>query len=189
MKRQRLFAILGLIALISAMSIATGEDIVLGPAEISIDLSGLGSCEIVDGDTYSMDHEKPRFQYQISSAAIKVDGSERVQLEVHEMSTSEPLEDSISARDDSSGLEHCISRSDMIQGLSGEKLQPEAYTIAGKDGVLATIDDTSSGNTLYIAAYSPDQTDGSGSIVCIVGSDLPWETTEKIFASISTKVQ
>jgi hypothetical protein len=43
-------------------------------------------------------------------------------------------------------------------------------------------------NPLYIAAWSQDQKDDAGTIVCLIGSDLPWETTKKIFDSVTSTV-
>jgi len=40
---------------------------------------------------------------------------------------------------------------------------------------------------MYIDACSPDQKDGSGAIVCIVGSNFPWQTTKAIFASTEAR--
>ena len=48
--------------------------------------------------------------------------------------------------------------------------------------------DTGKDNPFYIAAYSPDEKDGSGSIVCIIGSDFPWETTKGILDSVKTQL-
>jgi hypothetical protein len=69
----------------------------------------------------------------------------------------------------------------------GEDMKTENYTIDGHQGLLATINKDPE-NPLYIVAYSPDLRDGSGRTVCIVGSDLPWETTKSIFDSVSTNV-
>jgi len=40
----------------------------------------------------------------------------------------------------------------------------------------------------YIAAYSPDQENGSGKIVCIISCDLPWDDTEGLFQSVRTQL-
>jgi hypothetical protein len=40
---------------------------------------------------------------------------------------------------------------------------------------------------MYIDAYSPDQKDGSGTIVCIVGSNFPRQTIKAIFDSIEAR--
>jgi hypothetical protein len=63
----------------------------------------------------------------------------------------------------------------------------EQYTIDGMEGILATVDQGEK-NPLYIVAYGPDQKDGSGTIVCIVGSNFPWETTKSIFDSIKAQL-
>lgn len=105
-----------------------------------------------------MDHKEPRFQYDVAFADINVDGiSDQVQREVHEMSSSEPLEDSISEKDPASGLEHCLMRSNLVS--IDQDLQTEPYTIDGQDEILATINSDPE-NTFYIAAYSPDQNGG-----------------------------
>jgi hypothetical protein len=66
-------------------------------------------------------------------------------------------------------------------------VQMEPYTIDGQEGILATVD-RGEDDQMYIVAYSPDQKDGSGTIVCIVGSNFQWETTESIFESIEAQV-
>ena len=186
MSMQGIIVMFGLIGLISAMGVAAGEDIDMGSATISLDLGSVGSHEVTKGESYSMDHKKIRFEYDVASASVNVEGvSDQVQLEVHRMSTSEPLQDAISERDPASGLEHCLMKSDMVP--IGQDLQTEPYTIDGQDGILATINSDPE-NPFYIAAYSPDQNEGSGSIVCIIGSHLPWEITKGIFASIKTNV-
>jgi hypothetical protein len=182
----RLIAMLCLACMTPAPAMAADETVDLGPVAISLDLGSVGSHTIEVEETTTMDHKKPRFQYEISPARIKIDGTqETVQMEVHQMSTSEPLKEAISDMDQTSGLLHCIMRSNILP--VGQDMQTEPYTIEGKEGVLATINSDQE-NPLYIVAYSPDQMDGSGSLVCILGSDLPWETTKSIFASVKTKV-
>jgi hypothetical protein len=66
-------------------------------------------------------------------------------------------------------------------------LQTEPYQIDGREGILAKVDEGSS-DPMYIAAYSPDQKDGSGTIVCIVGSNFPWKTTTALFDSMQARV-
>jgi len=169
-----------------AIALANGETIELGPAQISMDLSLLGSYSIEKGDASTLDHKKPDFRYEIFPASINVDGtSDQVQLEIHQMSNSEPLEDSISNKDPASGLEHCMERSNLLP--VGEDIQTEPYTIDGRQGQLATFNGDPE-KPLYIVAYSPDQKDGSGSIVCIVSSDFPWEATKILFDSVKTQL-
>ncbi|VVB72676.1 Uncharacterised protein [uncultured archaeon] len=183
---RTIIAMLCLACMTLAFATAADETLDIGPITISLDLGSVGSYVIEKEETAIIDHRKPRFQYEISPASIKVDGiQDTVQLEVHQMSSSEPLEDAISERDQVSGLVHCIMRSNMVP--VGEDLETKPYDIDGKEGVLATIKSDSE-NPMYIAAYSPDQKDGSGSIVCIVGSDFPWETTKGIFATIRATV-
>jgi len=101
------------------------------------------------------------------------------------MSNSEPLVDSISNMDSASGLEHCMERSNLLP--VGEDIQTEPYMIDGYQGELATFNGDPE-NPLYIVAYSPDQKDGSGSLVCIISSDFSWETTKSLFDSVKTQL-
>jgi len=185
-KILKLFAVICLMGMTSAAALAADETITLGPARISLDVGSIGSYVVEKGDVVSMDHEKPRFQYEIAPANIKIDDtSAQVMLEVHQMSASEPLDSSISEKDQATGIEHCIEKSDMMP--VGEDMRTEAYTIDDHQGVLVTIN-SDPNNPLYIVAWSPDQKDGSGTIVCLIGSDLAWETTKKIFDSVSSTV-
>lgn len=180
-------AALCLICSISGISLASGETIDLGPAQISMDLKSLGSYSVEKGSSSSMDHREreAEFKYNIYPAKVAVDGTtNQVQIEVHEMSTSMPLETSISRKDASIGLEHCIEQSEIVAGSMD--LQTEPYQIDGYDGVLAQINEAGK-DPMYIVAYSPDQKDGSGKVVCIIGSDFPWETTKAIFDSVDAK--
>jgi hypothetical protein len=186
MKTMRLLAAFWLVSMTVAIALANGETIELGPAQISMDLSLLESYSIEKGDASTLDHKKPDFQYEIFPARINVEGTtDQVQLEVHQMSISEPLDDSISNKDPASGLEHCIERSNLLP--IGEDIQTEPYTIDGYQGQLATFNGDPE-KPLYIVAYSPDQKDGSGSIVCIVSSDFPWEATKSLFDSVKTQL-
>jgi hypothetical protein len=185
METMRLLAAFCLISM-TAGSLANGETIELGPAQISMDQSPLGSYTIEKGDVSSMDHKKPDFRYEIFPARINVDGTtDQMQLEVHQMSISEPLDDPISNRDPASGLEHCMERSNLLP--VGEDIQTEPFAIDGHQGQLATFNGDPE-KPLYIVAYSPDQEDGSGSIVCIVSSDFPWEATKSLFDSVKTQL-
>jgi hypothetical protein len=181
-----LIAVVCLMGMTCATALAANETITLGPASISLDLGSIGSYAVEKGDVVSMDHEKPRFQYGIAPATVKIDGtSEQVMLEVHQMSASEPLGSPISRKDQITGIEHCIEKSDIMP--VGEEMKTEEYTIDGHQGILATVNSDPE-KPLYIAAWSPDQNDDAGTIVCLVGSDLPWETAKKIFESVSSKV-
>lgn len=186
-----LIAVLCFVSTNWAVAVAASETIELGPARISLELGDLGSFFVENGDTSSMVHKKPDFQYDISSASIKVNGSSHlVQIEVHRMSLSEPLLSPISKkepprRENISGLEHCLERSNMI--LRGEAFQTEPFTINGRQGFMATIDSDPE-NPRYIVAYSPDAQNGSGTTVCIIGSDFPWEATEKLFNSVEIEL-
>ncbi len=113
-KILKLFAMFCLTCMTSAAALAADETITLGPGRISLDVGSIGSYVVEKGDVVSMDHEKPRFQYEIAPANIKIGASDKVMLEVHQMSTSEPLDSPISRRDQATGIEHCIERSDMM---------------------------------------------------------------------------
>jgi hypothetical protein len=189
MKTLRILNLIALVCLIGmtcATALAADETITLGSTSISLDLGGIGSYAVEKGDVVSTDHDKPRFQYEIAPATVKIDGaSEQVMLEVHQMSASEPLSSPISRKDQITGMEHCIEKSDIMP--VGEEMKTEEYTIDGHQGILATVNSDPE-KPIYIAAWSPDQNDDAGTIVCLVGSDLPWETTKKIFESVSSKV-
>ena len=213
-----LIAVLCLMSTNWAVAVAAGETIELGTARISLELGSLGPFSVEKGDTSSMVHKKPDFQYDITSASIKANGtSHLVQIEVHQMSLSEPLLSPISneetasntgkignyfqaltaylpgpisnkeplRRENISGLEHCLEMSNMIP--RGEAIQTEAYTIDGRQGCMATINSDPE-NPRYIVAYSPDEQSGSGTTVCIIGSDFPWEATEKLFNSVEIEL-
>ncbi len=190
MKKLRIVATLCLVIFALAIALAAGETVDLGPARISMDLNGIGSCDVKMGDSYSSDHNydpmNSAFDYTIYPASITCgDSSNQVLIEVHQLSMSEPLDSPISEKDRSTGLEHCIREADMMPRRADVQIEP--YTIDGQEGILATVDHGEEG-PLYIVAYSPDQKDGSGTIICIVGSNFQWETTKSIFASIETEV-
>jgi hypothetical protein len=180
-------AALCLICSISAIPLASGETIDLGPAQISIDLKNLGSYSVEEGSSSSMNHHKrdADFKYNLYPAKITANGtSDQMLIEVHEIGASMPLDTSISKRDTSTGLEHCLEQSDLIPGRMD--LETEPYQIDGREGVLAQINEDGK-DPMYIVAYSPDQKDGSGKVVCVVGSNFSWETTKAIFDSLDVK--
>lgn len=169
------------------ISTAAGETIDLGPAKISMDLESIGAYSVEYGSSSSVDHHEKDadFTYTIYPATITAEGtSDQALIEVHEMSLSMSLDASISMRDTATGLEHCLEQSDLMPKRI--ELQTEPYQINGHEGILAEINEGES-NPMYIAAYSPDQKDGLGRIVCIVGSNFPWETTRAIFASLEAR--
>jgi hypothetical protein len=175
-----------MIGIASPIAFAANETITLGPTAISVDLGTIGSYNIEKGDAISMDHKKVGFLYEIIPANIEIEGtSDRVMLEVHELSASQPLDNPISERDSSTGIEHCIARSGMMP--VGRDMTTKEYRVNGNKGVLATIENGPN-NPLYIIGWCPDQKEGAGSVVCIIGSDLPWETTKQIFDSISYRL-
>ena len=183
---KRLLTAICLIGIASTIAIANGETIELGPASVSMDLESLGFYSIETGSVTSIEHKDPDFIYEIIPANIQVGETYgAVQVEVHKMSTTEPLDDPISGKHQESGLEHCIEMSNLLP--KGEDIKAESYEIDGRQGLMATIGKDGE-DPQYIVAYSPDKEDGSGSIVCIVASRLPWEETEKLFRSIKTEV-
>lgn len=183
---KRLLTAICLIGITSAIAIANGETIELGPASVSLDLESLGFYSIETGAVTSTEHKDPDFVYEIIPAKIQVgETSGVVEVEVHKMSTTEPLEDPISGRHKENGLEHCIERSNLLS--NGVDIKTESYEIDGEQGLIATIGEEGQ-DPQYIVAYSPDKENGSGSVVCIVASKLPWEETEKLFRSIKTEV-
>jgi hypothetical protein len=190
MKRLEPIAALGLIIPISAIALAAGETVDLGPASISLELEGIGAYAVEMEDSYSLDHNhdpaNSDFEYAIYTAGITCDEvPNQVFLEVHQMSMARPLDTPISKKDTSNGLEHCLREADMMPRAMKVRMEP--YTIDGLEGILATVDQSEK-NPLYIVAFSPDRKDGSGTIVCIIGSDFPWETTKSIFDSIKVQV-
>jgi hypothetical protein len=185
-----MIAALSLISLISAITVAAGETVDMGPASVSIDLEHIESYAVETESPHSLDHNydpmNSDFQYTIYPARIKCDDSpNQVLIEVHHMSFIEPLDKPISKKDTLTGLEHCLEQADMMPRSMDVQMEP--YAVDGHEGILATVDQGTQ-NPLYIVAYSPDQKDGSGTIACIVGSNFPWETTKSIFASIETQV-
>lgn len=185
MRIKILLTVICLMSIAIAVALANGETIELGPASITMGLEELGAYDIVMGERTSTEHKDPDFVYEIIPLSIQIDGiDEMVQIEVHRMSTTEPLDGPISGKHQESGLEHCIERSYLVP--VGEDIDTKAYEIDGQQGLIATIED--GGDSQYIVAYSPDQENGSGSIVCIVASRFPWETTEELFRSIKTEV-
>lgn len=187
----KLFAALCLMALASSITLAATETIELGPAKVSIDPQGIGTYKLEKEDPISEDHkyENYTFTYQFFPADIKSDKtSDKIQIEVHKISVPQPLDTVISQGtvEKKTGLEHCAEKSDMMP--AGSDIKTESYTIDGHKGLLITVKGKWD-NPFYLAAYSPDQKkDGSGSIVVVVGSNLPWDTTKTIFESVKTQL-
>jgi hypothetical protein len=221
----KLITMLCLIGMTSATVLAANETVDLGPVNIYLDLECVGLHAVETKETTIENHKEPKFQYEIYPADIIFNGTkDKMLLEVHRMNAAEPLNDAISERDPSSGLEHCLMRSDIIWQMDSpenstenrvrssseslldslfalfsnshsrsnmmhgsQNMQTESYAIDGKQGILATISSDPK-NPKYIVAWSPDQKGQTGTIVCLVGSYLPWETTKKIFDSVSATV-
>ncbi len=184
-------AITAILASDETVLLASGEPMQLGPANVSLDLSLAGSCILEKGESselevHDYDKQNTDFKYSIYPATATYEGtSNQVEVEVHEMNIARPLDELISGRRQISPLVHCIEQSDMMPRRAD--YDAKSYTIDGHEGTLLTID-TGENNPLYIAAYSPDEKDGSGSIICIIGSDFPWETTEGIIDSVKTQI-
>ncbi|MCJ7445246.1 MAG: hypothetical protein MUO26_12115 [Methanotrichaceae archaeon] len=61
-----------------------------------------------------MNHKKPRFQQEIYQATtISYNVANQVLLEVHHMSTAEPIDAPISEKDTMRGVEHQVEKSDI----------------------------------------------------------------------------
>lgn len=186
----KLFAALCLISLTSAVALAASETVGLGPAKVSLDLSSIGSYKVEKEDVVSEDHkyENYEFNYKFFPASIKPDkGSNKVQVEVHQISVPQPLDTVVTQGtvEKKTGLEHCAEKSDMMPASKDIKTEP--YTIDGHKGILLTVKGKW-GDPFYSAAFSPDMKDGKGSIVVIVGSDYPWDTTKAIFESVKAQL-
>lgn len=187
---RRLLVAICLMCMAATTSLASIDAVDLGPASVSLDLSIGGSYSIKTGEITELEHDYDKmtsaFQYSIYPATATYEGiSNQVTIEVHEMSQSRSLDEQISGKRQISALEHCLEQSDMMPRRAD--YETESYTIDGHEGILATID-TGGDNPLYIAGFSPDESNGSGSIVCFIGSDFPWETTKSIFESVSAKL-
>lgn len=190
MNTRYLFTVICLLGLTASLAQASDENVMLGSAKVSLNLSLAGSYVLDNGEILEMRHdhgrEKIDFQYLIYPATASYEGiSNKILIEVHEMSISRPLNEQIQGKRQISGLEHCLEQSDMMPRRA--EYQTEPYNIDGHEGILATVD-VGQDEPFYIAAYSPDEVDGSGSIVCIVGSAFSWDTTERIFKSVRTQL-
>lgn len=199
--RKELFVVVSLLCLMLTPLLvsATGakETIGLGPARISMDLSAVVNYRVEKGDPSSEEHKfgNYSFSYTLYPASImNADASSQVMIEVHEMQKPEPLNqkipelsEPIPALDDGKGLTHCVAQSALLPKSKDVKREP--YTIDGSDGILVTAyKDSAKRVPVYIAAYSPDQKDGSGKIICIISSDLPWDATKALFDSVKTRL-
>ncbi|MFZ3149660.1 MAG: hypothetical protein WA137_11545 [Methanothrix sp.] len=183
-------AITAILASDETVLLASGEPMQLGPANVSLNLSLAGSYVLEKGESSELEHdydkENTDFKYSIYPATATYEGTtDHVQIEVHEISISRPLDGQISGKMQISPLEHCIEQSDMMPRRAD--YEEKSCTIDGHEGILLTIN-AGENDPSYIAAYSPDEKDGSGSIICIIGSDFPWETTENIIDSVKTQI-
>jgi len=190
MRTLNLLAALCIAGFAATIALASGETVDLGPAKVSLNLSAAGSYTIEKGESSELVHDYDEkisdFQYSIYPSTVTFDGtSDQVMVEVHKMSASEALDEQIPGRRAISALEHCIEQADMMPRRA--EYEAKSFTIDGHEGTLLTVD-TGKDEPFYIAAYSPDEKDGSGSIVCIIGSDFPWETTKGILDSVKTQL-
>jgi len=191
---NRLIA-LYLIGFTATIALASSEAIELGPANVSLDLASVGSYGVETGESSELVHDHDpkisNFQYSIYPATVNFEGTpNQVMIEVHKMNSSERLDEQIEAKGNTvSVLEHCIEQSDLLPRPTlfflRADYEKQSYTIDGHEGILLTVD-KGEANPLYVAAYSPDEKDGSGSKVCIVSSSFPWKTTKSIFDSVNT---
>jgi hypothetical protein len=183
-------AITAILASDETVLLASGEPMQLGPANLSLNLSLAGSYVLEKGEISELEHDYDKqntdFQYFIYPAKATYEGTtDQVLIEVHEMSISRPLDEQISGKRQISPLEHCIEQSDMMPRRAD--YEAKSYTIDGHEGILLTIN-AGENDPSYVAAYSPDEKDGFGSIICIIGSDFPWETTKSIIDSVKTQI-
>lgn len=199
--RKELFVVVSLLCLMLTPLLvsATGakETVGLGPARISMDLSAMGNYRVEKEDPSSEDHKfgNYSFSYTLYPASImNADSSTKVKIEVHEMEKPEPLNQKIPdlsepvpELDDGKGLTHCVAQSALLP--KSKDVRKETYTIDGSDGIMATAyRDSAEKVPVYIVAWSPDQKDGSGKIICIISSDLPWGATKALFDSVNTQL-
>ncbi len=135
---------------------------------------------------HNYDQSVTDFQYSIYPATATFEGtSDQVMIEIHKMNVSEALDEQIPGGRAITMLEHCIEQAVLMPRRAD--YEAKSYTIDGHEGILLTIDEGMN-DPSYVAAYSPDEKDGSGSIICIIGSDFPWETTKSIMDSAKTQI-
>lgn len=188
MKMQKLLAMLCLIGLTLPIALTAAESVSLGPANVSMDLQGIGTYNIVRESPTSLNHNFGGyiFPYEIFSASIKSNNTtNQVLVDVHQMGGPQSLSAPVQQLNTQTGLEHCIEESGIMP--AGNGIKKEQYSIDGQEGLLVTINRTQK-MPIYIAAYSPDLRGGSGKTVVIIGSDFPWNTTKSLFESVKTKL-
>jgi hypothetical protein len=189
MPREYLLIPLCVLCLTAATAFAADTSIELGPVSITMNLDAMDDYKIEKGSSYSDNHPGKgyEFSYQIYPASISNSSThDLVKIEVHQMDAKQSLYTAVPRMEDSSnGVEHCIRQSALLPMLANTN--QELYTIDGHEGLLIMVDEGGD-EPRYIAAYSPDQENGSGTIVCIISSDLPWDATDELFRSVRTQL-
>ncbi|MDD1751582.1 MAG: hypothetical protein LUQ38_00630 [Methanotrichaceae archaeon] len=189
MPREFLLIPLCVLCLIAGTAFAASAPIELGPVDISMNLNVMGDYKIEKVSSYSENHPGKgyEFSYQMYQASISNSSTQDpVRIEVHQMDAKESLNSAVPQLKDSSiGLEHCVRQSALLPMLANTN--QELYTIDGREGLLMMVDEEGD-EPRYIAAYSPDQENDSGTIVCIISSDLPWDATNELFQSVKTQL-
>jgi len=188
MPREYLLIPLCVLCLTSMTALAASDSIELGPVNLSMDLMAMGNYKIEKESPYSEDHPGKGydFSYQISTAKVSSSSTQDlVQIVVHQMDAQESLNSAVPRLKGSSGLEHCVMESGLLSKRA--KADKEPYTIDGRECLLIKVDEGGD-EPRYIAAYSPDQEIDSGTIVCIISSDLPWDATNGLFQSVRTQL-
>jgi hypothetical protein len=189
MPREYLLIPLCVLCLTAMIAFADGTPIELGPVNIAINLGVMDNYKIERGSSYSDNHpgEGYDFSFQIYPVSISNSSTQDlVKIEVHQMDAKQSLNTTVQQLEDSSSdLEHCVRQSALLPMLANTN--QELYTIDGREGLLMMVDEGED-EPRYIAAYSPDQENGSGTIVCIISSDLPWDATNELFQSVRTQL-
>jgi hypothetical protein len=188
MKQKKLevaICLLGMIWSILIVPVAS-ETVEIGPMIITIETESIGSYSVIKDTSSLLDHKKPDFTYEIYSASLTFnDRPNQLLIEVHQMSKSNSLDSPISNKDKITALEHCLERSNLRSPV--DDVQNEPYVVDGHKGIFSTVNKDHE-NPLYIIAFSPDQENDAGSIICIIGSDFPRDITKNIFDSIEIQV-
>jgi hypothetical protein len=189
MLREYLLIPFCVLCLITVTAFAADTPIELGPVNIAMNFGGMDDYKIEKGSSYSENHpgEGYEFSFQIYPASISNSSTQDlVKIEVHQMDAKQSLNTAVPKMEDiSNGLEHCVRQSALLPMLANTN--QELYTIDGHEGLLMMVDEGGD-EPRYIAAYSPDQENGSGTIVCIISSDLPWDATDELFRSVRTQL-
>lgn len=143
MKIRKLLAVLYLIGLTLPIAFTAAESVDLGPANISMDLRGIGSYNVEKETPLSLNHNFGCyiFSYEIFSSKIKFNNTtNQVLVDVHQMGDPQSLDVPIPQLNTQTGLEHCIEESGIMPAGSG--IKKEKYLIDGQKGLLVTINRT-----------------------------------------------